>query len=162
MRNTHYHILNITNAHHSRNTLANRFFASLRQVSPYATAPTLFPGSTLVYRSYDAAVAASKSTDPKEPTTPSTPPLPIKESNEGIVLTKESEEKEVKEADAARAKGQQRQREENLPRVGNESSEDVTDLILIIHGIGQGVRAPLRHVCTDDSTDHSYKVGSSI
>lgn len=62
-----------------------------------------------------------------------------KGSPEDIRVTPLQEEREVKEADGANKRGRSAGPQASLPPVGNEDGEDVTDLILIIHGIGQGV-----------------------
>lgn len=99
-----------------------------------------------MYRGYDAAVAARNIPNGLvvnlKKLEEAVDTAVTEEGTRGIGLTPEQEEKEVKEADAAKMRGRQKDRESKLPPVGNEGSEDVTDLILIIHGIGQGVRHP--------------------
>ena len=45
----------------------------------------------------------------------------------------------VKEADEAKRRGRSLERRNTLPPVGNPEKEEVTDLVLILHGIGQEV-----------------------
>lgn len=56
----------------------------------------------------------------------------------------QEEDREVKREDDMKAKNKGREWRESLPPVGNEDADDnVTDLVLIIHGIGQGVSLEL-------------------
>ena len=60
--------------------------------------------------------------------------------SDSAVIDPQEEEQEVKRKDALKGKNKTSEWRETLPPVGNEDSDDnVTDLVLIIHGIGQGV-----------------------
>ncbi|TDL17868.1 hypothetical protein BD410DRAFT_753898 [Rickenella mellea] len=127
------------------NSLTARFFASLLP-SPVSSRSgpspnTFYPGSTVVYRGYDAALSAK--TPVQTPTT--TDPSAKSETPgsgataDDVLLTPGQEEKDVKEADEKNTRGRKKERAKPFPPVGSDVHEEVTDLVLIIHGIGQGL-----------------------
>lgn len=96
-----------------------------------------------MYRGYDAAQAASER--PKSPSNGDVVPAKRKadfqdaeDSPKGIAMNFKEEEREVKMADQER-RSPSGTPCRSPPPVGNEGSEEITDLVLIIHGIGQGV-----------------------
>lgn len=111
---------------------------------------TLYPVHTIVYRGYDAAVAAGEKKDlarshSRSSSLPSNifrgvPPLPNEDDK--IAISPEQEDFDVKKRDFSEFRGRKPgARHSHSPSVGGGASDDgdITDLILIIHGIGQGV-----------------------
>ena len=64
-----------------------------------------------------------------------------KKSSEYISTSPITEESEVKVVSEGQHRGRAGLSRRSPPPVGNEDNEEVTDLVLIIHGIGQGVRS---------------------
>lgn len=135
-----------------RKTGSKSIFSSLMPVSSSTrTLATCYPNSTLVHRGYDAAVSAHEAasgpsllTTTRKEATPSSPISDSGGGGEDIRVSPKQEEERVKRADSSAARPRKRGRTEDWRRsptpVGNDDEGDVTDLILIIHGIGQGVR----------------------
>lgn len=126
------------------NSLVRRVFdlasLSFRSASSKIGFATAYGGARIVYRGYDAA-ASALSPAPSPPTAPSTGlPAPMND----MMLSPKEEERQVKQADESEARGrsgsiQQGSLMKSKTPVGNDATDDVTDLIFIIHGIGQGV-----------------------
>ena len=98
-----------------------------------------------MYRGYEAAVTASYPV--KRPRSSSLPPKRKEDTEESgyqsdsVVGIAAEENREVKFVDSTDKRRKNSLRRMSLARLGNEDAEDsVTDLVLIIHGIGQGVR----------------------
>lgn len=96
-----------------------------------------------MYRGYDAAQTAAER--PKSPSNGDIVPTKRKadfqdgeDSPKGITTNPKEEEREVKMADQER-RSRSDHPLQSPPPVGNDGSEEITDLVLIIHGIGQGV-----------------------
>ena len=63
--------------------------------------------------------------------------------SDSAIIDPQEEDMEVKREDTLKGKNKASEWRETLPPVGNEDGDDnVTDLVLIVHGIGQGVNAP--------------------
>ncbi|EJD50770.1 hypothetical protein AURDEDRAFT_182151 [Auricularia subglabra TFB-10046 SS5] len=97
--------------------------------------PIAFPGATPVYRGYEAAQkAASSGTSTKAASRSSTPPHGRQGSSNSDKpaaekkSTQPQEERELVHTDAA-------------TKTGEEEDGDVTDIVFIVHGIGQGLAA---------------------
>ena len=66
--------------------------------------------------------------------------------SDSALIDPQEEEQEVKREDTLKGKNKTSEWQETLPPVGNEDGDDnVTDLVLIIHGIGQGVSLIVIH-----------------
>ena len=111
-----------------------------------------YPNSIVVYRGYDAAVDAYEAAS--RPTVVYKDEAPVSPSGDSddvtaddIKVSPKKEEARVRNADANTSATRKRGRPEDWSRsstpVGNEDDGEVTDLILIIHGIGKGVSIPL-------------------
>jgi len=141
----------------TRSTATKRFFSAFYGSRPSAGSrphtTTFYPSHTVVYRGYEAAVAAkeiknaarsrSRSVSSVErngiPRSPNT--THRKSESADIAITLEQEDAEVKSADFEAKRGRTSERERaTSPTSMADERGDVTDLVLIIHGIGQGVR----------------------
>ncbi|KAI5122806.1 hypothetical protein M0805_000148 [Coniferiporia weirii] len=116
------------------------FFPGSSNSKPAAL--TFYPGSTPVYRGYDAILAEEITRDrPRSSSVPAQPKTideeMVRRPEEDAAVAPERKNNEAKRVDHVRRRGKSAERP--LPPVGNEDSEDVTDLIFIIHGIGQGL-----------------------
>src|ERR1700753_1252725 len=89
----------------------------MRAPKTKSTAASFYSGGIIVYRGYDAAVAAKKA----------------EQASQEIAAEKES----IREDNSP-----DRPKKAEKPHVAGpeETGSDVTDLILVVHGIGQGVR----------------------
>lgn len=63
--------------------------------------------------------------------------------SEGVAVTLKQQEKDVKQTDKENRRGRSTEWKKLQPPVGNDGDDEVSDLILIIHGIGQGVSSAL-------------------
>ncbi|KAH8114537.1 DDHD domain-containing protein [Phellopilus nigrolimitatus] len=125
------------------NTVPKRFFSFIPGSSSNFRPSTLtyYPGSTPVYRGYDPAEAAAQSSL-------GSGGLPAKrkasedseDQSRNSSNTSQQKENEVRRVYLASEREETTEWNESRPPVGNEGNgEDVTDLVLIIHGIGQGL-----------------------
>ncbi|KAL5520107.1 hypothetical protein ACEPAG_1767 [Sanghuangporus baumii] len=122
---------------------SRRYFSFFPTSSAKPSTPSFYPGSIMVYRGYEAAVAASSSVNrPRSSSLPSKRKVDIEESgyqSDGVSASPVEENREVKFVDNTDKRWKNSQRRKSSTPVGNEDPEDsVTDLVLIIHGIGQG------------------------
>ncbi|KAL5501511.1 hypothetical protein ACEPAH_8771 [Sanghuangporus vaninii] len=125
---------------------SRRYFSFFPTSSAKPSTPAFYPGSIMVYRGYEAAVAAlSPVNRPRSASLPSKRKVDTEESgyqSDGVSVSPAEENREVKFVDNADKRWNNSQRRKSSTRVGNEDAEDsVTDLVLIIHGIGQGLVA---------------------
>lgn len=118
---------------------------------------TLYPVHTIVYRGYEAAVRAAAKKEMARSRSRSSSvfrsvPTAAKEGDK-VDVSIEQEEADVKKRDSSEFRGRKPEaRHSHSPSVGGIVNDDgdITDLILIIHGIGQGVsqilnfRLPIR------------------
>lgn len=130
---------------YQKSNSGRRFFSFLQTSGSQQSTLTFYPGSVAVFRGYDAAVSQTKAQiRPRSSSVPAKRKVTFEEtgyqSDNSIVFAPQQEDHEIKHTDR---RGRQRRASEwNKSAVGNDDSEDsVTDLILIIHGIGQGVCA---------------------
>ena len=87
-----------------------------------------------MYRGYEAAITATEARSEVSSPKSETASLP------GDVFVRPSKSKNgVRPVEFENIYVEDRERAKSPARVGNEEEGDVTDLILIIHGIGQGV-----------------------
>ncbi|KAL5482713.1 hypothetical protein ACEPAI_9307 [Sanghuangporus weigelae] len=122
---------------------SRRYFSFFPTSSAKPSTPSFYPGSIMAYRGYEAAVAASSPVNrPRSSSLPSKRKVDIEESgyqSDGVSASPVEENREVKFVDNADKRWKNSQRRKSSTPVGNEDPEDsVTDLVLIIHGIGQG------------------------
>ncbi len=114
---------------------------------------TLYPVHTVVYRGYDTAVRATEKKEmarsrSRSSSLPSSifrgVPSQVKEGDR-IGVSAEQEDVDVKKRDSDEFRGRKPEvRHSHSPSIeggwSDDRDGDITDLILIIHGIGQGVR----------------------
>lgn len=116
------------------NAPTKSFFASIYPSKAVTATAALYPGSKLIYRGYDIAVSATEARSETSSPKSETASLP------GDVFVRPSATKPRKRiAKFEEIQVESPDRPKSPARVGNEELGDVTDLILIIHGIGQGV-----------------------
>ena len=101
-----------------------------------------------MYRGYDAASEEdmkqlrrrSASMPPKKMKKPKHQVDDSGYQSDSAIIDPQEEDMEVKREDTLKGKNKASEWRETLPPVGNEDGDDnVTDLVLIVHGIGQGV-----------------------
>lgn len=101
-----------------------------------------------MFRGYDAASEADAKQSRKR--SASLPPKKMKKpkhqvddfgyQSDSVIIDPQEEDENVKREDAMKGKKKASEWQDSLPPVGNEDGDDnVTDLVLIVHGIGQGV-----------------------
>ncbi|KAL5524599.1 hypothetical protein ACEPAF_9739 [Sanghuangporus sanghuang] len=129
---------------------SRRYFSLFPASSAKPSTPSFYPGSITVYRGYEAASeAAVAASSPVNRLRSSSPPSKCKVDTEesgyqsdGVSVSPAKENREVKYVDNADKRWKNSQRRKSSTPVGNEDAEgSVTDLVLIIHGIGQGLVA---------------------
>ncbi|THH10470.1 hypothetical protein EW145_g1291 [Phellinidium pouzarii] len=134
---------NSTKAYLVLNTLSKRFLSFLPSSSnSNATVLTFYPGSTPMYRGYDAVLAeATTESRPRSASVPAKRQVKDERErrSEGIDVTSGQENVDVKQNDYTTRRGESLDLERPLLSVDNKDGDNVTDLIFIIHGIGQGL-----------------------
>jgi hypothetical protein len=129
------------------NSFTNRVSSALFSTLRTNRTNSLYPTAPLVYRGYDEAV--QRSSAPSRPTSTS-PPRPATAVSGSSAEDRLSRRKSMdaklaqKVAERTLQESQSSSTEPNTTaadaKVGEGRSQDVTDLILVVHGIGQGVR----------------------
>jgi hypothetical protein len=129
------------------NSFTNRVSSALFSTLRTNRTNSLYPTAPLVYRGYDEAVRRSSA--PSRPTSIS-PPRPATAVSGSSPSDRPSRRKSMdaklaqKVAERTSQENQSSNAEPDITaedaKVGEGRSQDVTDLILVVHGIGQGVR----------------------